>query len=178
MPHTSIRSDNGQAIGLHIYRLACPVIICNLGKSIYHSDILNMMSGNEMQVLTTGCIILLSGLWVESVLIDLVRAFVEWGELGEQFHSSPHSFVIQSSFLKFIPAVKYCEHIRSGEHNSFCLWLTNWSITLVLLYYRISSRTHDNNWTTHVKISGLIKDWRDRPNIVATPTDRPIMLMQ
>lgn len=29
---------------------------------------------------------------------------------------------------------------------------------------RIYSRTHDNNWTTHVKISGLIKDWRDQPN--------------
>lgn len=112
-----------------------------------------------------GGITLLSGLWAESVLIDLVRAFVVSGENSESNFTLLSLLICNpGALIQFFPAVKYCEHLSSGKHNSFCLWLTNWSITLVLLYYRISSRTRDNNWTTHVKISGLIKDWRDRPN--------------
>lgn len=80
------KSDNGQAMGLP--RLACPVIICNLGNSIYHSDLLNVME-NEMQVLTT---------WRHHSFVRIVSRVCidrpgesfcsEWGELGEQFHSS------------------------------------------------------------------------------------------
>lgn len=68
----------------------------------------------------------------ESVLIDLARAFVDWtGRTWRAIFLFSPSLVIPEPLIHFFSAVKYCEHMKSGdEHNSFCLWVTNRSITL------------------------------------------------
>lgn len=59
-PTIHLKSDNGQTIGFHV-RLPCPSDYF-LSRQVHFTTLLIEYERNKMEVLTTGCITLLSGL--------------------------------------------------------------------------------------------------------------------